>query len=96
MFPFSNINHSRSNVLLPISQSRPLQMLAQSMLILLFPTLNTNIMLHAIFVVGIAHGIWVVQDLAKALILFRERISTVSPVPCFPKCAAAREVRRFW
>ena len=88
MSPFSNIIHSRSNVLLPISQSRPLQMMAQSLLILLFPTLNTNIMLHAIFVVCIAHGICGAHDLVKALMVFRVRVSSVSPVSCFPKCAA--------
>ncbi len=106
MFPFSNIIHSRSNVLLPMSQSRPLQMLAQSLLILLFPTLNTNIMLHAILVVGIAHGICVVQDLAKALMLFHERISTgyctrarrnwVTPPPTLHEMASVRWLRGCW
>ena len=59
--PFPNIIHSHSNVLLHMSQSRALQMIAQTLLILLFPSLNSNIMLHAILVVGISHGIHIRQ-----------------------------------
>ena len=56
MFPFMNFFHSSSNVLLHVSQSRALQLTVHSLLILLFPALNTNLMLNAIFGVCIAYG----------------------------------------
>ena len=43
MSPFTNIIHSHSNVLLHMSQSRALQMIAQTLFILLFPSLNSNV-----------------------------------------------------
>ena len=56
MSPFTNIIHSHSNVLLHMSQSRALRLTVHSLLILLFPALNTNLMLNAIFGVCIAYG----------------------------------------
>ena len=67
MSPFLNIIPSHSNVLLHMSHSRALQIIAQTLLILLFPSLNSNIMLHAIFVVGISHGIHIAYDWAKVI-----------------------------
>ena len=88
MSPFPNIIHSHSNVLLHMSQSRALQMIAQTLFILLFPSLNSNFMLHAIFVVGITHGIHIAYEWAKVKSLFHERTTAVPLVVGFPKCAA--------
>ena len=88
MSPFPNIFHSHSNVLLHMSQSRALQMIAQTLLILLFPSLNSNIMLHAIFVVGISHGIHIAYDWAKVISSFYKRATAVPLVVGFSKCAA--------
>jgi hypothetical protein len=88
MSPFLNIIPSHSNVLLHMSQSRALQMIAQTLLILLFPSLNSNIMLHAIFVVGISHGIHIAYDWAKVISSFYKRATAVPLVVGFSKCAA--------
>jgi len=88
MSPFLNIIHSHSNVLLHMSQSRTLQIMAQSLFILLFPSLNSNFMLHAIFVVGISHGIHIAYDWAKVISPFYKRATAVPLVVGFPKCAA--------
>ena len=77
MSPFLNIIPSHSNVLLHMSQSRALQMIAQTLFILLFPSLNSNIMLHAIFVVGISHGIHIAYDWAKVISPFYKRATAV-------------------
>ena len=74
MFPLMNVIQFSSNVLLRMSQSRTQQMVAQSLLILLFPTLNTNFMLHAIFVTGIAHGIHIAYHMEKVKSWFPERV----------------------
>ena len=88
MSPFLNIIHSHSNVLLHMSQSRALQMIAQTLFILLFPSLNSNVMLHAIFVVGISHGLHIAYDWAKVISSFYEKATVVPLVVGFPKCAA--------
>ena len=88
MSPFLNIIPSHSNVLLHMSQSRALQMIAQTLFILLFPSLNSNFMLHAIFVVGISHGIHIAYDWAKVISSFYKRATAVPLVVGFPKCAA--------
>ena len=88
MSPFLNIIHSHSNVLLHMSQSRARQMFAQTLFILLFPSLNSNVMLHAIFVVGISHGLHIAYDWAKVISSFYEKATAVPLVVGFPKCAA--------
>jgi hypothetical protein len=88
MSPFTNILHSHSNVLLHMSQSRTLQIMAQSLFVLLCPSLNSNFILHAIFVVGIAYGVHIGYSLGKVKSLLQERITALSFAGGFPKCAA--------